>query len=298
MADEDLSIAEALGQDTTATEQDNATVEEPNELETETGDEQETDENDPESDDDGEPELVTVELDGVEYQVPKALEGAFLKNADYTQKTQKLSERNKALDDREHGIEERLKATEEELDARGELRGIEARLTEYAKLSSADWQHHQNTDPFATQAARMEFEDLKARKSQLEGVLEKAKTDRSQAAEQDLATRVEKTLEFAKTIPGWKPEHMKTLVEYAVSEGVDEATLKQNWSPQLLKLLHRAHLGDQMLKKSAKPKPTPPKAPLTTVAAKSNPKSPGLDDRLSTEEWMKRRNAQVAGKGR
>lgn len=293
MADDDFSIAETLGQETTAPGQDNATVEEPNELEAETGDDLENDETDAGTEGDGKPELVTVEVDGIEYQVPKALEGSFLKNADYTQKTQKLSERNKALDDREHGIEERLKATDEELDARGELRGIEARLAEYAKLSSADWQHHQNTDPFATQAARMEFDDLKARKLQLEGILENAKTERSQAAEQDLATRVEKTLEFAKTIPGWKPEHMTTLVQYAVSEGVDEDTLKRNWSPELLKLLHRAHLGEQMLKKSAKPKPAPATTPLTTVAAKSNPKPAGLDDRLSMDEWQKRRNAQL-----
>jgi hypothetical protein len=57
-------------------------------------------------------------------------------------------------------------------------------------------------------------------------------------------------------------------------------------------------IGAEAIKRTT----TPPKQqqqaaqPLTKVTARANPVA-GLDDRLSADEWLKRRNAQLAKKG-
>lgn len=266
------------------------------ELETATGTEQETQETteeleaeptDPgaeETEEEGEGEgnaeeteieFSTIEIDGKEYQVPKELEGAFLKNKDYTQKSQANAERTRALEAKEAEIEERAKATEEELDMRATLRSVDAQIAEYAKLTKADWDAHQLQDPMGTEQHWRAFQMLKDQKAELSEQLSTKQNERTQAAQQDLAKRVEQTNAFAKeNIKGWNPQLTDTLVKYAVDTGIPESVLKQQWSPTLYKLLHRAWVGERALSKqiAALPKPqTTNVKPSVTVTGKSNP---------------------------
>ncbi len=245
-------------------------------------------------------DLSTIEVDGIEYQVPKALEGAFLKNKDYTQKSQANAERARTLETREAEIEERAKATDEELDMRATLRGVEKQLSDYEKLTQQDWEYHETQDPLGTQRHWRQFQMLQQEKARLAGSLTEKQNARSQSAQQDLAKRVEETTAFAqKNIPNFKPELTDKLVAFAQSEGIPDEQLRKLWSPTFYKILHRAWIGEQTLKTTVKPaaKTAAPAQPLKTVAAKSNPKPSGLDDRLSADEWMKRRNAQVRKAG-
>lgn len=241
-------------------------------------------------------ELATIVADdGTEYQVPKSLESMFLKNKDYTQKSQANAERAKALEAQAAEIEERLKATDEELDMRATLKTVEKQLAEYEKLSPQDWEYHETQDPLGTQRHWRQFQLLQAEKAKLAGTLTEKQNARSQVAQQDLAKRVEETNAFAqKNIPGFKPELTDELVKFAQAEGVPDEQLRSLWSPTFFKILHRAWIGEQTLKTKVKPAPKPAETakPLKTIAAKSNPKPSGLDDRLSIEEWTRRRNAQ------
>jgi hypothetical protein len=253
----------------------------------------------------GEPEPIEeIEIDwddGKKYKIPKALETGILKNKDYTQKSQANAERTKALEARDREIEERHKATDEELDARAELRTLDTQLAEFAKLSPADWQAHSNANPKATEDAWRTFQLLKQQRTEKASILETRQTERTQRAQQDFAKRVEATLEHAKKIPGWKPDTVKDLVEFAQTMGVTEDVIKQNWSPTFIDILHRAHLGDQLLKKQATapklPTPTPAK-PLETVGGKGNPGAGGTLESLAAsdnmEAFAKALNAKLA----
>lgn len=221
-------------------------------------------------------EYVTLDVDGKQYQVPKELEGMFLKNKDYTQKTQATAAKAKELDERETQLKQQAEVSEAELDARAELSTVTKQLAEFAKLTQADWDAHHNNDPMGTDKAWRHFHFLKDQKAELEGKISTAQTERTEKAQQELAKRVQDTVAFAKeSIPGWKPELTDTLVKFAVEDmQVPEALLKDNWSPTLYKLLHRAHLGEQSLKKQAaaiKPAPKQPIAPLSTVTPKGAP---------------------------
>lgn len=265
------------------------------ELETE-GDEQPV-EGDEAGDGDQTEETTTIEIDGVEYVIPKALEGSFLKNKDYTTKSQANAERARSLETREAEIEERAKVTEEELDARATLRSVEKQLEAYDKLTPQDWEYHENQDPLGTQRHWRQYQLLQQEKGKLASTLTEKQNARAQSAQQDLAKRVEETNAFAaKNIPGFKPELTDTLVKFAKEKQIPDAKLRELWSPTFFQILHLAHLGEKTLKTTVKPVVKVDQAaqtPLKTVAAKSNPKPSGLDDRLSIEEWSKRRNAQV-----
>ena len=223
-------------------------------------------------------EYVTVERNGKSFQVPKELEGEFFMQADYTKKTQTVAERAKALDEREQQLVKQAEVGEAELDARATLQNVAAELAEYQKLTQADWDYHEDRDPLGVRKHERRMEFLKNQKAELEGTIRTAETQRTEKTQQDFAKRVQETLEAASTIiPGITAETrgpaIDKLVSFANSEGIPEQVLKDNWSPQLLKLLHKAHIGAQAIAKQSAPKPAPkqPIAPLATVKSGSSP---------------------------
>lgn len=253
-----------------------------------------------------EPEYVTLERNGKSYQVPKELEGEFLMQSDYTKKTQTVAERTKALDEREQQLAKQAEVSEEVLDARATLRGVKTELEAYQKLTADDWQAHLNNDPMGTQQHRMRFEALRDQKAELEGKISNADAERTEKAQQDLAKRVQDTLEAAlTTIPGLTAETrgpaIDKLVNFATSEGIPEQVLRDNWSPTLLGLLHKASIGAQAIAKQSAPKPVakPPVAPLQTVRSATSPQaSKSVADLAKSDDMEAYAAARAAGKRR
>lgn len=298
MADEELSAAlPELETSAIEAEQETETAQ----LEAEAEVETETEGPEGEGGAEATEELEDIEIDGQTYQVPKALKGAFMKNADYTQKSQANAADRRALEARQAEIEERAKATEEELDARAELRSVTAQLAEFAKLSQADWDHHHNRDPMGTDKAWRAYQFLQNQKAELEGKVSTAQSKRSEAAQQDLNKRIQETFAAVPTIiPGTTAETaapaIDKLVNFANSVGIPEQTLKANWSPTMLKLLHLASLGQQVMTKQSapKPKPAPAPAPVKVISSKSNPtnrKSPSEMSMAETAEAFRKEQA-------
>lgn len=230
---------------------------------------QETPEQPPEDAEPPEIEYVTIERNGKAYQIPKELEGELLMQSDYTKKTQSVAERAKELDAREAGIAQQLEATEEELRDRALVLQAKAELDQYAAV---DWVKLSQEDPYAFQQHQARYQMLQREYDKTNAALTTKQTERTQAAERDLATRIEQTIQFAqKEIPGWKPELTETLVKHALEAGVPEAELKRVWSPAVYKLLHQAHIGLLAMQKPATKPVAPPAAPLTKVTGKATP---------------------------
>lgn len=221
-------------------------------------------------------EFVTVERKGKTYQVPKDLEGELLMNADYTKKTMATAEREKALDSRDAEISKRSEATEAELDARAQLKGINSEIERFKSFDFAAYQQAHQTDPMGADEAWNYKLHLANQKAELDGVISKTQTERSERAQQDLAKRVQDTTAFAqKEIPGFTPALTDKLVSYAIERGVPEDVLKANWSPTFYKILHDGYIGREAQKRQAAapkaPPPAAPIAPLETVTAKAQP---------------------------
>lgn len=226
-----------------------------------------------------EDDLDELDFGFKKYRVPKELKAAVEDwRSATTKKEQSVAEQARAL---EAKAAQQAEADEAELDARAELKGIKAQLTEFAKLTPQDWAYHMQNDPLGTQQAKMQMDLLKERAIQLEGTIKTATVKRTEAAQQNFAKRIQETLsEAPKIIPGWKPETanqtIQELVGFANSEGIPEQWLKDNWSPTVLKFLHRARIGTLAMQKQATAAPQPAAqqsvpTPLEKVAGRSSP---------------------------
>lgn len=242
-----------------------------------------------------------VEWEGKKFKAPKGLKDGILRQADYTKKTQELSAKAKDLDARESQI---TAAPEEELKVRAQLFNVDSQLEQYGKLTQADWDAYYAQDYVETDKAWRHYQLLKEQKGTLSSELQSKQTQRSQLAERDLANRVEETNKFAATsIKGYTPELTNKIIEFATNEGVPESVMKANWSPTFYKLLHRAMIGEQVLKQQATPKPkAPTPAPLETVRPGNNP-APSrsikeLAEKDDLSEYVARRNAERKAAGR
>jgi hypothetical protein len=296
MADEQEAIAETTGLET-ATEPEALTVTDeperipgPEEVAAEAEGEAETAEED---------ELEEWEhTDGKTYQVPKALRKHLMLDKDYTQGKQKLSAAEKALEAKQAEAEERLKVTDEELDDRATLRTLERDLKAYSEFSQADWAQFEQQDPLAAQQHWRNYQMLKEQKGEVQSRLETYGKQRTEKADSELKTRIQETLEHAKkSIPGWKPDTIPKLVEFAQQQGIPDNVIQSNWSPKFIDLLHKASLGDQLLKKQTALKPPPvPVAPLATVNGKSTPAARGDLASSDMETYVKLRKQGVGGK--
>lgn len=207
----------------------------------------------------GEDDLDELEFGFKKYQVPKSLKKQVEDwRASTTQKEQSVAERAKALDTRESQIEERFKASDEEMDLRANLRVMTDTIDKYAALTAEDWEAHRLNDPIGTDQHWTRYQLLKDQKVALEAKAKEFEKARTDAAQQELAKRVTATTEFGqKNIPGFSQKQIDTLISFASEQGIDEETIKRNWSPTFYKLLHRAHLGDQLLARQAAARAAP-----------------------------------------
>lgn len=249
-----------------------------------------------------EPEFVTLERNGKQYQVPKELEGEFLMQGDYTKKTQATAETAKALAEREAALNQQAETSEAELDARATLKSVNAELAEYAKLTQADWDAHENLDPLGTRKHERRMQYLKDQKAELEGTVTKAQAERTERTQQETAKRFQETEEFAKkNIKGWDDKLGEELLKFAVEAGVPGQFLTANMSPQLISILHKARIGDMAIKQQSAPKPTakPAIEPLTIVKAASSPSaSRSLADLANSDDMDAYAAARKAGRTR
>jgi hypothetical protein len=232
------------------------------------------------------PETVEIEINGKTYTVPVDLKDGYLMQADYTRKTQEIAETRKALDSQ---IERVQQAGEAEVSARAQVIAIEAALGQYQDV---DWDLLESQDPAAAQRHFRQFmqlqNGLEGARNEYQGAVER----RTLETQHEAAKRIEQgTAELQRDLPGWGPELATQLVSFGESMGLSRDYMDRVDDPALVKLMHMAFVAAKGAKKPATPKVADVK-PAAKVKGGSQPPV-GLDDRLSADEWTRRRNAQV-----
>lgn len=267
----------------------------------------------------------TVEIDlgdGLKITVPKSAEQAFLRQSDYTKKTQALAAERSAFETEQTQQLESLKEFRTEhlaIDQReAALTKIDTDLGEYRKLTQADWQAIKAQDPAAYQTHVDNYEELRRGRVMAEDALTAAKADLT-SKEASLTERLSAAetaklntawasanAEIAKEIPDWGPEKFQEIGAFAIKEfGVTAEQLKQTADPIAWKMTSRlmkseaevASLKAQLKQKTAAT--TTAKTLEATPAAKpaGAPAGPrGVVDSLSDDEWFRRRKLQKARK--
>lgn len=250
------------------------------------------------AEDDGE----DIEHDGKTYRVPKDLKAAFLRQADYTRKTQEVAEQRRALESEQARVQQMDRWAREHTAEIGQLVAIDGRLAQFAQVN---WQQWSQQDPVAAQTAFFEYQQLKDARGQTVASLQQRDAQRAQAEERDRATRLaEGRAQLAKAIPGWNDTKSAELGRFGIATyGLKAEEVDNLTDPRLVRVLHdaslwRQHEAKQRAAAKATQPATPPAQPVTVIGARkaalpvaaSSPTS----DRLSTAEWMKRREAELA----
>jgi hypothetical protein len=242
------------------------------------------------SDEDGEdnaPELVEVEIDGKVYALPPELRDGYMLRADYTRKTQEMAEQRKALETR---ITEASEASEAENKAYADKVTIEAALNQFQQV---DWDALERQNPMEAQRLFRQYTFLKDQAAAVDSSLQEARSKREAEAQRFAAERFQQSMvELKQAIPDWGEAKAVSLKQFAQETfGFTEEEFKMGLhDARQIKLLNLAYAAA----KSPKPKPAQQVTVKPAAKVKGGSAAPkGLDDRLSADEWMRRRQAQV-----
>jgi hypothetical protein len=243
------------------------------------------------SEEDGE----EIEHEGRKYRLPSALKPLLLMQADYTRKTQEVAEQRRAVQAERQALHQTSQA---ELDTYARATTLAGQLAQYQQV---DWRAWHDSDPFAASAATSEYNMLRDQHSQALGQLSQLHGQRTFLAQQDIARRMESgRAALAKEIPGWSDDLKARLIGFAAGYGFSRDELDDlEADPRVARVLHAAFSGSKNVETARKVQNTlaaQQVQPAASVKARGAPPS-GLDDRLSADEWMRRRNALARRRG-
>lgn len=255
---------------------------------------------------DPDPSEDEIEYEGKKYKVAKELKEAFLRNADYTRKTQEVAEQRRAIEAERQRVSQMAQATEAELEKRAELTAARKTLEQYEQV---DWARLEQDDFIGAQQHFRQYQMLKDQAQRLSGEIEGLQHQRLAETQQETAKRIASSREEAsKTLKGWSTEREEKAFSWAVNDlGIPAPLLVQNLTPAVYKGIYMAWLGHQVMNRPAKPQAAPAQsapqetepqtAQITRLAGKNGAAPRGLHDNLSIDEWTKRRNEQVKRQG-
>ena len=253
--------------------------------------ESDLDSDDEQLDDDSQPtedEEEELEHDGQKYKVPKALKPLLMMQSDYTQKTQALAEQRKAFEAQQAQTNQTIQQNIRDV---AKVVAIDERLQQFQQVN---WQAVSEQDPLQAQKLWFEFQNLKETRNQTLEQIKANDVKARQAQEAHKAELLQKGNEIlSKEIKGWGAELASKIMTTANKElGYDLSELNNITDPRIVKTLHAAMIGLEMMKKQTGAKPKPAEAKPVRTVGKSSPATKD-DSRLSNEDWMKVRNAQL-----
>ncbi len=238
-----------------------------------------------------------VEHEGKKYKIPKPLKGALLMQADYTRKTQELAEQRRAHEDAQKQFTERQKL---ELEFTSDFARVVGLNDAIAQFEKADWPQIRANNPALYDQLWFQYQQTREARDKAAAALQGKIAERNSSAQRESATRLEQArTTIARDIPNWSLELAGKLNEFAQTQGFTADELRQVSDPRLVKLLHAAWQG-QMAQTAAaataKARQTEQVKPLKTVGANTGNTVRATDsasDRLSMDEWLRRRNQQL-----
>lgn len=241
-------------------------------------------------------EDVEIDYEGEKYRVPPKLKEAFMRTADYTQKTQEVAATRKELEERAAAFEQERQLAAQayqrqqaNLQAYSTMTALDQQLSQYEQVN---WQAWSDQDPVEAQKAFIQYNQLKENRGQLANFIQQQEHLSAIHQQQEMVKLYEQGREvLAKEIPNWSDETKAQIRSTAAELGFNDSELSQVIDPRHVKTLYYARIGMEALKKS-NAQPQSEVKPVKTIKSGSNSNAITDPDKLSTEEWMKWRNRQ------
>ncbi len=231
-----------------------------------------------------------TEYEGKKYKVPKELKDALLRQADYTRKTQEVAAEKRQVEQERQRFQAELQVHQQNQQEIGAITAIDQQLAQFGQVN---WQALMDTDPVQAMKLDRQMRDMQAQRAQLANVITQRQQQFSHWQQQQAAAQMEEGQRvLQREIPGWNKELAGKLSEYGKARGYPEGFLSSVMSPQFVIDLYNSYQFSELRKKATtKPKQIQEK-PVTRIAA-SKGAAVTDPDRMSSEQWLKWRNAQV-----
>jgi hypothetical protein len=244
--------------------------------------------------DEGDAEQLEIERDGKIAKIPAWLKPELMMEADYTRKTQELADARRALEAERTTAQH---ASEAEISAQANLSLIDAQIAHFAKV---DWNAWHDSDAAAAQKSFFQFQLLKDARQQTANFLGSLRHERAaREAQEANKRRADCAAALGRDVKDWSPTTAARLLDFGQRHyGFSQDDLDGIDDPRLVKVLHAAFQWEEHQQKQRQAQ-MHAAAQTARPAAKvggASPK-PGLDDRLSADEWLRRRNEQLRKRG-
>tara|TARA_R110002126_G_scaffold6091_1_gene32036 strand:+ start:4405 stop:5322 length:918 start_codon:yes stop_codon:yes gene_type:complete len=236
------SEVEEVFEDQSETEDDSTEVaeegsEEPDEAED--GEESEQEDDQPE----GESvlETVDVEYDGEQYKLPPKLKDAFMREQDYTVKTQTLAAEK-------HDFQQYMEATQANQQSMANLAAIDQQLQSYQEY---DWNSAFDADITSATKLQHQMQQLQSQREQLVGTIQQGEQQRKALRHDNMVKVAQRTdAQLKKEIPNWGEGRKSELGRFAVETmGFPAEMVAQAVTPPEILALHYAEIGYQTVQK-------------------------------------------------
>lgn len=229
-----------------------------------------------------------IEFEGEKFKVPAKLKDAFLRQADYTRKTQEVAEIRKQAEAQAETARQREAFIQHNV---AEVARIQAIDTELAQFQQVNWDQLWDSDPVQAGKLNQRAQFLQAQRAQTEQVLTQRQAQFLQWQQQEAAKRLNEGQQVLKReIPNWGTEIQDQLRTYALNTGWSAGEL-QNITPRQVVALYRDFQFVKMREKATQKPKVVQEKPVTRIAATkaSATKDP---DKMDMNEWMKWRESQ------
>ena len=236
---------------------------------------------------DGEDEFnyVDVEIDGKILQVPEEYKDAFMRQADYTQKTQTLADQRRQVELQQKQIET----------TRNEQKFVQEIQPELNNIGYLDAHIQQYTQELQSNVANLSSEEMFRKKIELDGLKEQraalAEGLQAKYAEFEEAQKqsYQELLEtgaqvLKKVIPNWSQEKQREVRDFALSKGFSQQEVSSIVDPRHVEILYKASQYEALQGK----KGDAVKAVSKTVTPKARtPRQTKSDKKLALRNQLK-----------
>lgn len=233
-----------------------------------------------------------IDYEGEKYKVPKKLKDAFLRQADYTRKTQEVAEQRKSIEVARQQIQQQAQMQQAYVAEIAEAMSIDKQLEQYQQL---DWKALIDSDPVQAMKLDRDMRSLQERKYQVVNSITQKQQQTALQQQQATARQMQEARGvLERGIPGWSPGNDidSAVRDFADKAGIPSVNQLVSMVPAIGVILHQAMQFSALQKQAAQPKiEVQEKPPTRITATKANAK---VDpDKLSADDWLKWRTSQI-----
>lgn len=210
-----------------------------------------------------------IEINGENVDLEEVKLG-YMRQADYTKKTQAVAEQRKAAEDQTRNYESTLQAL------------LTAAGADLSRFDNVNWEHAAVENPDQYKQAKAMYEQTKQTHDFIQAQAKSHAEQMEAQSQQEMKRQAEESLSVLKsTIPDWSNEKYNSIGQYAETLGVGREEFNQVTDHRLITALYKAQMYDQAKAKTTKKVKSTPKKTLSSNKA---PETKKTRDRKAEQE--------------